>query len=83
MPFVYRTGGQVLDGRIDLAYRVGGSWTVIDFKTARLASAAEARARYGDQLRRYRTALAALTGQPVKASLCLVRTGELVPVEER
>jgi ATP-dependent exoDNAse (exonuclease V) beta subunit len=82
VPFVYRAGGQVLDGRIDLAYRVGGSWTVIDFKTARLGSAAEARARYGDQLRRYRTALGALTGEPVKASLCLVRTGELVPVEE-
>jgi ATP-dependent helicase/nuclease subunit A len=82
VPFVQRTGGQVLDGRIDLAYRVGGSWTVIDFKTARLGSADEARARFGEQLRRYRTALAALTGQPVKASLCLVRTGELVPVEE-
>jgi ATP-dependent exoDNAse (exonuclease V) beta subunit len=82
VPFVYRAGGQVLDGRIDLAYRVGGSWTVIDFKTARLASEDEARSRYGDQLRRYRTALAALTGQPVKASLCLVRTGELVTVEE-
>ena len=82
MPFVYRTGGQVLDGRIDLAYRAAGSWTVIDFKTARLGSAAEARARYGEQLRRYRTALGALTGEPVSASLCLVRTGELVPVEE-
>jgi ATP-dependent exoDNAse (exonuclease V) beta subunit len=82
VPFVYRTGGQVLDGRIDLAYRVGGAWTVIDFKTARLGSAAEARARFGAQLRRYRTALGALTGEPVSASLCLVRTGELVPVEE-
>ena len=82
VPFVYRTGGQVLDGRIDLAYRVAGSWTVIDFKTALLSSADEARARFGEQLRRYRTALAALTGQPVEASLCLVRTGELVPVEE-
>jgi ATP-dependent exoDNAse (exonuclease V) beta subunit len=81
VPFVHRAGGQFLDGRIDLAYRVNGSWTVIDFKTARLASADEARSRYGEQLRRYRTALAALTGQPVKASLCLVRTGELVPVE--
>jgi len=81
VPFVYRTSGQVLDGRIDLAYRVSGPWRVIDFKTARLGSAAEARSRYGEQLRRYRTALGALTGQPVKASLCLVRTGELVPVE--
>jgi ATP-dependent exoDNAse (exonuclease V) beta subunit len=82
VPFVYRTGGQSLAGRIDLAYRVAGSWTVIDFKTARLGSAAEARARYGEQLRRYRTALGALTGEPVSTSLCLVRTGELVPVEE-
>jgi hypothetical protein len=29
---------------------------------------------------RYRTALSALTGEPVAAALCLVRTGDLVPV---
>jgi ATP-dependent exoDNAse (exonuclease V) beta subunit len=81
VPFVVRAHGQLLDGRIDLAYRVNGAWTVIDFKTARLASATEARARYGPQLRRYRTALAALTGEPVSASLCLVRTGELVSAD--
>ena len=72
VPFVYRTGGQVLDGRIDLAYRVGGSWTVIDFKTARLGSAAEARARYGDQLRRYRTALGG-PDRPAREGLPLPR----------
>ena len=55
---------------------------MIDFKTARLANAAEARTRYGQQLHRYRTALGALTGEPVSASLCLVRTGELVAIEE-
>ena len=80
LPFVYRQDGRVLDGRIDLAYRVSGQWTIVDFKTARLESAAEAVSRYGAQLRRYRTALAALTGEPVSTSLCLVRTGELVEV---
>jgi hypothetical protein len=53
----------------------------VDFKTARLATATDAAARYAPQLRRYRKALAALTGEPVDASLCLVRTGELVAVE--
>ncbi len=82
MPFVYRANNQVLDGRIDLAYRAGGTWTVIDFKTARLANAAEAHTRYSQQMHRYRAALGALAGEPVSASLCLVRTGELVAIEE-
>jgi ATP-dependent helicase/nuclease subunit A len=80
VPFVHMANGETHDGRIDLAYRCDGSWTVVDFKTARLATAAEATDRYAPQLRRYRTALAALTGEPVNASLCLVRTGELVAV---
>jgi len=29
---------------------------------------------------RYRAALSALTGEPVSAALCLVRTGDLVEV---
>ena len=82
LPFVYRMNGQLLDGRIDLAYRAGGAWTVIDFKTARLANAAEARTRYSQQMHRYRAALSALAGEPVSASLCLVRTGELVAIDE-
>jgi ATP-dependent helicase/nuclease subunit A len=81
VPFVHRANGETHDGRIDLAYRRDGSWTVVDFKTARLATATEATARYAPQLRRYRKALAALTGEHVTASLCLVRTGELVAVE--
>jgi ATP-dependent helicase/nuclease subunit A len=81
VPFVHRVEGETHDGRIDLAYRQNGSWTVVDFKTARLATATEAASRYAPQLRRYRKALVALTGEPVNASLCLVRTGELVAVE--
>jgi ATP-dependent exoDNAse (exonuclease V) beta subunit len=82
LPFVCRANGRPLVGRLDLAYRVAGAWTIIDFRTAPLASATEARSRYSPQVGRYRAALAALTGEPVSASLCLVRTGELVAIEE-
>ena len=80
LPFTCRLDGKVVTGRIDLAYRAGGTWTVIDFKTARLTDPAQAASRYREQMDRYRAALAALTGEPVAAALCLVRTGELVPI---
>ena len=80
VPFTWRANGQLVTGRIDLAYRTGGRWTLIDFKTARLSDPAQATERYRDQMGRYRNALASLTGEPVAAALCLVRTGELVSV---
>ena len=80
LPFTCRLDGRVVTGRIDLAYRTNGAWTVIDFKTARLADTAQAASRYREQMDRYRAALAALTGEKVSAALCLVRTGELVAV---
>ena len=80
LPFTCRLDGRQVSGRIDLAYRKDGAWTVIDFKTARLTDPAQAEARYRDQMTLYRTALSALTGEPVAAALCLVRTGELVSV---
>ena len=80
LPFSCRLDGRQVSGRIDLAYRQDGAWTVIDFKTARLTDPAQAEARYRDQMTLYRTALSALTGEPVAAALCLVRTGELVSV---
>ena len=77
-PFTCRMDGQLVTGRIDLAYRTAGRWTLLDFKTAHLASPAEARERYGPQLGRYRKALALLTGEPVVAALCLVRDGRVI-----
>jgi len=78
LPFTVRMNGKLITGRIDLAYRTDGAWTVIDFKTARLPDPAQAAIRYRAQMDRYRAALAALTGESVAAALCLVRTGELV-----
>jgi ATP-dependent exoDNAse (exonuclease V) beta subunit len=80
LPFTCRRNGKVVTGRIDLAYRTNGAWTVIDFKTARLTDPAQAVPRYREQMDGYRAALAALTGESASAALCLVRTGELVPV---
>jgi ATP-dependent exoDNAse (exonuclease V) beta subunit len=80
LPFTCRMDGQLVTGRIDLAYRTDGAWTVIDFKTARLADSAQAATRYREQMDRYRKALSALTGESVAAALCLVRTGELVSI---
>jgi ATP-dependent exoDNAse (exonuclease V) beta subunit len=80
LPFTCRMDGRLVTGRIDLAYRTDGAWTVIDFKTARLSDSAQAAERYREQMDRYRTALSALTGEPVAAALCLVRTGDLVSI---
>ncbi|HEX9189494.1 MAG TPA: PD-(D/E)XK nuclease family protein, partial [Vicinamibacteria bacterium] len=77
-PFTCVLDGERVAGRFDLAYRKDGRWTLVDFKTARLSGPAEARARYGPQLDRYRRALAALTSEPVDSALCLVRDGQLV-----
>ncbi len=80
LPFTCRMNGKIVTGRIDLAYRKDGAWTLIDFKTARLTDPAQAATRYREQMTLYRTALSALTGESVAAALCLVRTGELVSV---
>ena len=80
LPFTCRLDGRTVTGRIDLAYRTDGAWTVVDFKTARLTDSAQAASRYREQMYRCRAALAALTGEKVSAALWLVRTGELVAV---
>ena len=81
LPFAVPIGGVLTTGRIDLAYRVGGAWTVIEFKTSAFADRARALESYGSQLSTYRDALAAITGEPVRAALCLLGSGELVGLD--
>ncbi len=78
LPFAVPLSGVLATGQIDLAYRRGGKWTVIDFKTADLPDPAAARKAHGAQLEVYRQALAAITGAPVRAALCLLRSGQLL-----
>jgi hypothetical protein len=56
--------GTVIEGRIDLAWTDGTSWTVIDYKTD-----SEARETYKRQLQLYALALQRATGKPIRAIL--------------
>jgi len=67
-------------GKIDLAYRKNGEWTVIDFKTSYLTDRATAIEAHGVQLKLYRQAIRSITGAPVRAALCLLGSGQLVDV---
>ncbi|MCM2254238.1 MAG: UvrD-helicase domain-containing protein [Vicinamibacteria bacterium] len=80
VPFAVPLDGQLVTGRIDLAWRRDGAWKVVDFKTAAFSDETRAREVHGPQLRIYARALAALTGEPVSASLCLLASGRLVPI---
>jgi ATP-dependent exoDNAse (exonuclease V) beta subunit len=78
LPFAVPLGGVLTTGRIDLAYRKDGAWTVVDFKTSAFADRARALDAYGAQLATYRDAVATITGEPVRAALCLLGSGELI-----
>ena len=52
--------GTLIEGRIDLAWSSGTSWTVVDFKTDRMAK------REVAQLQLYGLALQRTTGLPAK-----------------
>ena len=79
LPFAIPMGEGVLaTGQIDLAYRKGGDWTVIDFKTSDLADPAAAIQAHGAQMAVYREALTRITGKEPRAALCLIRSGQLL-----
>ena len=56
--------GTLVEGRVDLAWSDGKSWTVIDYKTD-----ASDRARYRRQLQLYGLALQRGTGKPARGVL--------------
>jgi hypothetical protein len=72
IPYMHPTGGA---GVMDLLYQdVAGEWQIVDFKTDAVADQEEAEQLilddYGDQLRRYLRAAAALLGRRARARLC-------------
>ena len=72
--------GVLATGKIDLAYRKAGEWTLIDFKTADLTDARRAIETHGAQMAVYREALTMITGKEPRAALCLIKSGQLVEV---
>jgi ATP-dependent exoDNAse (exonuclease V) beta subunit len=78
LPFAVPIDGKLATGRIDLAYRKDGQWTVIDFKTAYFRERSSAAEAHATQMAVYREALGRVTGAPVRCVLCLLGTGQLV-----
>ncbi len=59
--------GVIVEGVVDLAFREGGEWTVVDFKTD--ADVAFVDDVYREQLRLYANAIAAATGETTRGVL--------------
>ncbi len=77
-PFAWDWDGVPVHGTLDLLFREAGGWRVVDFKTDRVTAgrSAEASAPYLVQIGLYARALAEATGEPVRAGLLFLRTGE-------
>jgi len=72
-PEVYRElpigallNGAVVSGAVDLLYRDGGGWVIVDYKTDRGADAEVLRERYAPQGAAYAVAVELATQRPVR-----------------
>ena len=69
-PIVLAGPDGVVEGVLDLAFREGDAWTVVDFKTD--AEITDSIARYAAQVRMYAAAITAATGQAATGTLLVV-----------
>ena len=83
LPFAWDWDGVPVHGSVDLVYRDGSGWNVIDFKSDRLdgTTAQEAATRYAVQIGLYQRAIEAAVGAPANAGLLFLRSGELARLE--
>lgn len=75
LPYTYTANGRVENGIIDLLFRDGQGWTVLDFKTNQIGddqTKANLRGRYTEQLERYSAVLQDQMGMPVTKLLCFL-----------
>ena len=92
-PKVYRElpigallNGAVVSGAVDLLYRDGDEWVILDYKTDRGADAAVLQERHGPQGAAYAVAVEAATGRPVREVVFVAARAEglvvTVPVDD-
>jgi ATP-dependent exoDNAse (exonuclease V) beta subunit len=65
IPFSYRVGGKLETGRIDVLYRLDGTWTVLEYKTDSIQSQEELQEKireYQPQVRKYLEAVEGVVG---------------------
>jgi ATP-dependent helicase/nuclease subunit A len=85
IPYTYMAGGRLQNGIIDLVYRNGEEWVVLDFKTNHINTAEKKTtllARYTEQLDRYSDVLHQQMGIRVKKVLCFLDDHENVTLTE-
>jgi len=85
-PFSYETAGKYFDtGIIDLLYRMGENWHLVDFKTDDVADEVELENKiqiYRDQLQRYRQASIKLLGSTPFTAICFLNFMGQVKIAE-
>lgn len=82
MPFLHPVSeAEVLQGVIDLVIRDPSGWTVLDWKTNRVAEASALTERYAPQIRAYAGAVAAVIGQPVRAGIWSTALGVWMEID--
>ena len=78
--------GAIVTGAVDLLYRDGGEWVVVDYKTDRDADESTLRERYSPQGAAYAVAIEAATGEVVREVVFVAaRAGGLdihIPVDD-
>jgi ATP-dependent exoDNAse (exonuclease V) beta subunit len=75
VPYIRQVSSHTESGVIDLIYRVGETWQVVDFKTDTIASDSERMqliAQYSSQMRRYASAARQLLGVQPTVRLCFL-----------
>jgi ATP-dependent helicase/nuclease subunit A len=83
VPFAYKAGSRIIEGRIDALAEEADGILLVDFKTDDVAPGTEpARtAQYAAQIRAYADAVVAATGRPVReASLVFLRTLQSISI---
>jgi ATP-dependent exoDNAse (exonuclease V) beta subunit len=77
LPYSYDLGYKIETGFIDLLFKHNGRWTIVDFKTDKIKHEAEVnqllkKEKYEAQIRRYGTAIKALTDEQPRLLICLL-----------
>jgi ATP-dependent helicase/nuclease subunit A len=75
LPYAIHVGGRTENRIVDLIFRNGNSWQIIDFKTDPISSAEyreELILRYSPRVRRYQHAVKQLLGVEAKTSICFL-----------
>lgn len=75
LPYAVQVVGETENRYIDLLYRDGDGWQIIEFKTDPIFTAGyreELLIRYSSQVQRYRRAVKQLLGVDAKASICFL-----------